>query len=234
MCLLPKVYGVLTNLDLSTAGDKKIQIYNIIFLSVRIARQRRHKTNYISRTACAAEPRASLIFAVAGQRIRIEKLVAAQRNAGEKSVVYHPLQNVDIPGIAMQQKHAMVPHGIGDGGTCFAIGRRVRQLIIITEGFAAAPGADTTGDIQFLRNYIQPYPVKRFGIIGIACQGGNIRHAGIQIPGPDGMTNRLILLDYRLVVLAILPVNLAPVRPAPLIKEEFREIEVPFLAGDTI
>ena len=155
-------------LDLSAAGDEKIHIYGIIFLSVRVARQRRHKTYDVSRTAGTAEPGASLIFAVAGKRIRVEKLVTAQRNAGEKTVVDNPFQNVDILCVAVEQRHPMVPHGVGDGGTGFAIGRCVRQLIVFSEGFTAAPGADSAGDIHLSRNDVPPYPTERFDVARIA------------------------------------------------------------------
>jgi len=79
-----------------------------------------------------------------------------KRDAGEKAVVDHALQDIDILGVTVQQEHALVPEGIGDGGAGLQIGRRVRQLVVVAERFALVARTDAAREVHFLRDDIFP------------------------------------------------------------------------------
>ena len=53
----------------------------------------------------------------AGKRIGIEELVAVERDAGQEAVVDHTLNHIHVLGIAVEQEHAVIPHGVADRGT---------------------------------------------------------------------------------------------------------------------
>lgn len=140
--------------------------------------------------------------ATAGQRVGIEKFIAVKRDAGEKAVVDHALQDIDILGVTMQQEHALVPEGIGDGGAGLQIGRRVRQLVVVAERFASVAASMPPVRCIF-RDDIFPKRVDGAHQRAVAGQCGDIRHAGVEITGVDSVTDSFGLLDDRDVVLAV-------------------------------
>ena len=63
----------------------------------------------------------------------------------------------------------------------------------------------------------------------VAGQGGHVGHAGVEIGGPDGVSDGLGLLPDGLVVLGILAVELVPGGIAALIDEIAGQVEVAWL-----
>ena len=150
-----------------------------------------------------------------------------ERDAGEKAVVDHALQDIDILGVAVQQEHALVPEGIGDGGAGLQIGRRVRQLVVVAERFALVARTDAAREVHFFRDDIIPKRVDGAHQRAVAGQCGDIRHAGVEIARADRVTDSFGLLDDRDVVLAVGAKDLAAqVTASSHVDEELCEVEV--------
>ena len=131
-----------------------------------------------------------------------------QGNAREKAVVDDPLQHVEVLGIAVQEEHALVPQGVGDGRTGFVVGGRIGQFVVLAESLAGMPGADAAGKVKLLGHHVFPNAVDGLRVGLVASQCGHVGNTGIEIAGTDGMANGLVLLRDRLVVLVVGAVEL--------------------------
>ena len=79
----------------------------------------------------------------------------------------------------------------------------VVQFVVGTETFALRTRTDTTRYIEFLTGHVVPDAAQGIEISRILRQCRHIGHAGIQVTGPHGMSHDFILLQNRLVVLAV-------------------------------
>ena len=148
-------------LDVGRAGDEQIHEQLIVARAVGVAGHGRNQPANVGRAARAGEPLAAGVVAAGGERIRVEKLLALQRHAGQHVVVERSLQHVDVLGVAVQQEHAVGPEAEGDAGARFAVGRDVRQLVVLAERLALAGRADAAREVQLFADDVVPQPVDR-------------------------------------------------------------------------
>ena len=209
------------------AGDEEVDVDRRVALRVGERADLRDEAHDVHGTAGAAEPFGTGIAAAAGQRVGIEELIAADRDAGEKAVVDHALQDIDILGVAVQQEHALVPEGVGDGGASFQVGRFIRQFEVVAERFAVTARADAACEVHFFCDDIFPKRVDGGHQRAVAGQCGDIRHAGVEIARADRVADGFRLLDDGDVVLAVGTKDLsAQVAAAAHVDEELCEAEV--------
>ena len=145
--LLAQLNGVLAKGQFRGAAGEEIHESLAVARGIDVTGQFRQETGDIDGAAGSAKPRAALITRVAGERIRVEELTAVKPDAGEKAVVNGALKDIKIPGIAMEQEHALVPEGVGDGGAGLVVGGLVRQLVVCTERLMVPRRANTAGQI---------------------------------------------------------------------------------------
>ena len=134
-------------------------------MGVNITGQRGQKPHDIHRTAGAIEPGTAFVASIGFQRIGIEKLAAVHSHARQKAIVQGSFQHIDIFRIAVQQKQAMVPEHISDGGAGFIISLQIWQLVIIAKCFAIASCANSSSDVEFFGNDIIPDFIDGMNII---------------------------------------------------------------------
>ncbi len=217
----------------SAAANEEVDVDGVIAHGVDVPGDGRDETHDVDGTTGAAEPgiahRAALVelvLAVAGKRVGIEEAVAAEGDAREKPVVDDTFENVDVLAIAVQQKHAVIEEGVGNGGAGLEIGGLVREFVVLAEGFAMPAGADAAREVHLLRNDVVPDAVYGFQIVLVTRQRRDVRHAGIQVARANGVSDGLVLFDHRHMVLAVVAVDLALVAASAHVDEELRLLEV--------
>ena len=184
------------------------------------------------------------MLAERGQGIGIEEQVAGERDAGEDAVVEDALHDVGILAVELEALHPRIPEERGDVGAGLGIGAGVRQAVRRAIAFPAAGRADAAGDIELGPDHVGPDLVESGDGGRVAGQGGDIRRAGVEIAGPDGVADGFGLLDEGLVVLgvfaieelgaAIVLVRDAAFGPAAGVDEELGQVEILPRAGDAI
>ena len=178
-------------------------------------------------------------FAIPGQRVDIEEAIAAEGDAGEETVVEGAFQHIQIAAVAMQQEHAVVPHGVGDGGAGLGIGREVGQFVIVSEGFTLMARTDAAMNIELAPDDIFPNGVYGVDIgvgVGERCHVG---HARIHVNGTYSVAHRFFLLHNGQVILhiagvAVGDIEVAPMGIAALVEEKLGEVEVALFAGNLV
>ena len=96
----------------------------------------------------------------------------------------------------------MLPQHARDRGTAFAIGRTVWQQVGIAKAFVAIlPSSHGAGNIGLASHDIVPDAVQRFFVTGCLTKTKDVGHCRIHVAGPNRMTDRLILIDHRFVIL---------------------------------
>ena len=165
------------------------------------------------------------------QGIGIEEAVAAERHTADQTVVERALQHVVVFRVAMQQKQTVVHIDIADGSTRLAVGRHIRQLIVLAKGLAVAGGADAARDVELLADDIVPDAVDGIHIALVARQRSHIGHTRIHIAGAYGVAHGLVLLHHRLVALRILALCL---RLAAIVQQVLRKVQILLLARSQI
>ena len=161
------------------------------------------------------------------QRVRIEKAIALKRYAADETVVERAFQDVVVFRFTMQQEQTVVHIDITDGGTGFAVGAHIRQLIILSEGLAAGSSTYASGDVEFLANDIIPDSINSLDIAFVARQRCHIGHTGIHIGSTNGMPHSLSLLYYRQMTLTVFGLYL---RLSTIVEQELCEVQVFLLA----
>ena len=131
----------------------------------------------------------------------------------------------------MEEEQTVVHIDLCDGGTRLAIGRHVRQLVVLPEGLADVGGSHTAGNVVFLAHDVFPNAVNGVDISRVARQGSHIRHTRIHVAGADGVPNCLILLNHRLVSLAVFILTRGI---SAFVEEKLRLIEVLLVAGNQV
>ncbi len=137
------------------------------------------------------------------QRVNVEEVLSVQRHAAQHGVVQRPLHHVGVLAVGLHLQHPAGKHHQADGGTAFGIDGVVGQIVIAAEGFAAALGADPTGNVQLALRHIVPQAKAVLTFAFVLAQARQMRHAGHQIDEAHRMTNRRGLLGQRLMRLAV-------------------------------
>src|SRR5690606_25652843 len=142
-------------LNRSLAAYKEVDVYVAAPYTVHVPGNRWDEPRDVDRAARRAEPRLAFGCAVVAQvlpvrleRVRIEEPVALHRDAREEAVVDHAFEDVDVPGVGVQEEHAVVPHRVRDGGARLGVRRPVRQIVRLTEGFSPAGRPDAARDVE--------------------------------------------------------------------------------------
>ena len=144
-----------------------------------------------------------LVFAIARQWVRIEEAASVHAHARNHTIIKCALQTVDILALAMQEEHALIEIHLSNGSASLVVGSHVRQLIVGSESLSGMTGTHTAREIILLGNDIVPDAVDSLDIIRITRQGSHISNSGIHISGTHGMSPCLVLLQDRLIALAI-------------------------------
>ena len=103
----------------------------------------------------------------------------------------------------MEQEETIVDIHVANGGAGLGIGTHIGQLIVGAEGFTVVRGSDAAGDIEFLADDVVPDAVDGVDVSRVAGERGNVGHARIHISGANGVTDSLVLINYRLVALRV-------------------------------
>ena len=248
---LPRILGRLNELEIGPAGlhlprslGEEVDVDLIARRGIEIARHRGQDAGDVRRTAGAAEPRHPLVLAERGQGVGIEEQVAGERDAGEDAVVEDALHDVGVFPVELEALHPRVPEERGDVGAGLGVGAGVRQAVWRAIALPAAGRADAAGDIELGPDHVGPDLVEGGDVGRVPGQGGDIRRAGVEIAGPDGVADGFGLLDEGLVVLGVFAVEelLAAVALigdaafglAAGVDEELGQVEVLPRAGDAV
>ena len=210
----------------------------------------------IRRAAGAAEPflahRLHMPFAavpVAGlrqhlQRIYIEEALAVLCHAGEDGVVKSPFHGIADQGVRPEFQHPAAEEYQADGGAGLAVGQVVGKVIVEGEGFSVHGAADTAGDIELLVHDVVDKGPAGFVEPLISGPLRHIGHAAVEIYGPHGMADGLLLeprlhvglqimVGFLLRIQSVLQAEVIGLS-APLVNEEFGGIQIALLSGEVI
>ena len=131
----------------------------------------------------------------------------------------------------MEEEQTVVHIDLCNSSTRLAVGRHVRQLVVLPEGFADVGGSHTTSNVVFLAHDVFPNAVNGMDISRVARQGSHIRHTRIHVAGADGVPHSLVLLNHRLVRLAVFILSRGI---SAFVEEELRLVEVLLVARNQI
>ena len=120
----------------------------------------------------------------------------------------------------------MVPIYIGNSGTSFTISGVIVQFIIGSEAFSLCTGADSTGNIKFPACHIIPNTSQCVKISRIFSERCYVCHARIQVSGSYSMSHYFVLLQDRLMILAIFIQSMTVGSAPSLFYEVLRHLQV--------
>ena len=137
----------------------------------------------------------------------------------------------------MQQEHAVVPHRISDRRTRFVVGGTVGQLVVGTKCLVVVPCSNASREIHFFPDNVLPECINGPNVGGLSGEGRDIGHPAIHVGRSHCVSHRFGLLGDRLVVLAVFAIDavfFATLGHAPVVEEEFCQVQVPLLSGSAI
>ena len=199
---IPRVTGVLAQCNLLSfngqigrVAEEEVHIDVAVFHGIDIAGKRRQEPADVAWAAGTAEPRLTLVLPHALQWVGIEETAAVHAHTVDEAVVERTLQDVEIFALAMEEEESVVHIDIADGCAGLIVSAHVRQLIVGSEGFAVACGADATRDIELLRYDIVPDAVYGMDVSRVTGQRCHISHTGIHVCGTYGMADGFALFE---------------------------------------
>ena len=170
----------------------------------------RQQARHVARATGRTKPRRSSgcaviegILSIGRQRVDVKEPVAGEVHRGEHVVQQRHLGHIEILRVFMQQKHAVVEQHITNRRAGFVEGIGIGQLVFRTESLDAMHGAQAAGDVHARVGDVRPNMIKRLGVRGFTGQHADIRHAGVQVRGAHGVTDRLGLLGHRAMLLGV-------------------------------
>ena len=197
-----------------------------VLLRADVLPQRGDRAHDVRRAARAAEPcrprRAGRL-----QQVRVEEPVAGERDARERAVVHGPLERVHILRVAVHQEHPVGPEEERHGSARLVVAP-VRQLVIVAVGLAAAARAAAAREVVFLPDDVLPDLRDRVHVPLVAGERGHVGHACVHVIRADGVPDGLVLLEHRLVRLAV---GVARTAFRLVLQEMRRELQPAFVSG---
>ena len=125
----------------------------------------------------------------------------------------------------------MVHVNVSDSCTSLAVCRHVRKLIVLSECLTVAGCSDTTCDVELLCNDVVPDSVDSVDVALVSCKSGNVSHTSVHVSSTYCVSYSLILLENRLVSLAVL---VCTGSVSTLVKEELGLVEILLLACNEV
>ena len=243
--MLRNVNAIPLQLNLSPALCEKCNIELLLIMGVSHPRNLGNQSGHVRWTTGGAKPRSPAsramierVLSIRFERVDVEEAISLKIDRSKHVVQQCDLRHIQIPGVLVQQEHAVVEQHVAYRRAGLIESVRVRQLILGPKAFNAMNRAKPPGDVHSRIRDIPPDFCQCLCIARVARQRADIRHSRIEISRPHRVTDRLFLLRHRCVLLGVGwshdPLALRDIRHTPDFKEPASHIQIQRLAGNPV